>query len=211
MKLVIFGSTGSVGRHIVAQARDAGHVVTGFSRRDNAGDAAARPDRLVRGDVLDPFAVLEAVAGQDAVLVAVGAGRKGGVRARGTANVIAAMRHHGIRRLVCQSTLGAGESVGNLNFYWKYVMFGALLRPAFKDHQEQEALVRASGLDWTIVRPAAFTDGPIGGAYVHGFAPDVRDLTFDISRADVARFMLEQADNRGYLHSTPGLSYAKAA
>jgi uncharacterized protein YbjT (DUF2867 family) len=210
MKLVIFGSTGSVGRHIVAQARYAGHVVAGFSRRDHTGDPAARPDRLVRGDVLDPAAVLEAVAGQDAGLVAVGAGRKGGVRARDGKGHC---RHEASWGPEARLSVDARRrrERGNLNFYWKSMMFGALLRPAFKDHQEQEALVRASGLDWTIVRPAAFTDGPAGGGYVHGFAPDARDISLDISRADVARFMLEQADNRDYLHATAGLSYARAA
>lgn len=211
MKLVIFGSSGSVGRHLVAQARAAGHAVTGFSRHAAPAGAATPPDRQVRGDIHDPAAVAEAVAGQDAVLVVLGAGRKGGVRAAGTANVIAAMKQHGVRRLVCQSTLGAGDSVGNLNFFWKHVMFGALLRPAYADHQEQERLVRASGLDWTIVRPAAFTDGPLGGSYVHGFANDARDLSLSISRADVARFLLEQIESTAYLHASPGLSYARAA
>lgn len=210
MKLVVFGSTGSVGRHIVAQARAEGHVVTGFSR-GQATEPEFSPDALVQGDVLDPEAVAKAVAGQDAVLVALGAGRKGGVRAPGTANVIAAMKRHGVRRLVCQSTLGAGESVGNLNFFWKHVMFGMLLRPAYADHQAQERLVRDSGLDWTIVRPAAFTDGPVGGEYIHGFANDARNLSLDVSRADVARFMLEQLESTTYIHAAPGLSYALAA
>ena len=89
-----------------------------------------------------------------------------------------------------------------------WALFGLLLRPAYADHQEQERLVRASGLDWTIVRPAAFTDGPAGD-YVHGFPrptrPGVSHLK--IARIDVARFMLDQLKIDAYLRQTPGLSY----
>ena len=101
--------------------------------------------------------------------VALGAGRNGGIREAGTRSVVDAMRQSGVRRLVCQSTIGVGDSRGNLPLLWKYVMLGAVLRPAFQDHIKQVEVVRASGLDWTIVRPGAFVDGPAGGAYRHGF------------------------------------------
>ena len=64
-----------------------------------------------------------------------------------------------------------------------------------------------SDLDWTIVRPAAFTDGELTGAYRHGFPPTKRDLSLKISRADVAGFMLDQLTDDTYLRKTPGLSY----
>ena len=174
MKLIIFGSSGSIGRHLVSQAKAPGHEVTGFQRNPPTSDDNA-PHRMVQGDVLDAAAAAAAVAGQDAVLVVIGNGRKGGLRAPGTAHIIAGMQAHGVRRLICQSTLGAGDSAGNLDIFWKYLMFGLLLRPAYADHQEQERLVRASGLDWTIVRPAAFTDGPAGD-YAHGFPADKTGL-----------------------------------
>jgi uncharacterized protein YbjT (DUF2867 family) len=104
--------------------------------------------------------VSAAVKGHDAVLVVLGAGmsRKSRIRSDGTLNVIRAMQAHGPRRLIVQSTLGARDSWNTLNFWWKRVMFGALLSPVFRDHELQERLVEASGLDWTIVRPGAFTD-----------------------------------------------------
>ena len=208
MKIVVFGATGTVGRVLVAQALEEGHDVTAFTR-SGLFEAQSHPKLTVmKGDVLDPAAVKQAVEGQDAVMCALGAGRKGGVRAPGTANIIEAMRQSGVGRLICQSTLGAGESRGNLNFFWKYLMFGMFLRPAYVDHQMQEALLRNSGLDWTIVRPAAFTDGPRTGIYKHGFSTVTsRGLKLKISRADVADFMLAQLGSRAYLRQTPGLSY----
>jgi putative NADH-flavin reductase len=64
-----------------------------------------------------------------------------------------------------------------------------------------------SALDWTIVRPGAFTDGPRTGEYRHGFPPSDKAITHKVSRADVAEFMLKQLTDRSYLRRTPALSY----
>lgn len=207
MKALVFGATGSVGRHVVERGLARGYEVTAFVR-DPAGLGLEHGGlTVVRGDVLDPASVEEAVRGHEAVLCSIGAGRKGVVRSEGTRNIVRAMQEMGVRRLVCQTTLGAGESSGNLDFFWRRVMFGFLLRDAFADHERQEAHVRGSRLDWTIVRPAAFTDGGPTGAYRHGFPPDKRGLKLKISRADVADFMLDQLTGDSYVHRTPGLSY----
>lgn len=207
MKVIIFGATGSVGRKIVTQALDEGHAVTAFVRNPAKFNLNHPNLRLAQGDVLDQNSVDAAINGHEAVLCAIGAGRKGTVRAQGTANIIQAMNKHGVRRLICQSTLGAGDSAADLNFFWKYLMFGLLLRPAFADHQLQEQYIKDSNLDWTIVRPAALTDGPATHNYLHGFAHGQKKLALKISRADVADFMLEQLRNTRYLLQTPGLSY----
>ncbi|MDR2998188.1 MAG: SDR family oxidoreductase [Microbacterium sp.] len=207
MKIAVFGATGSVGRHVVRQAEGLGHEVTALVR-----DPVKLNDEsvaVVQGDVLDPVAVRDAVDGQEAVIVVLGAGRRGGVRGPGTRVIIDAMRDAGVQRLIVQSTLGVGDSRPNLPPVWRYLMFGLLLRPAYADHVEQEQHVRDSGLRWTIVRPAAFTDGPRTGVYRHGFGPDAEDLSSKISRADVADFLLGQLTSPSYVHRTPGLSYAR--
>lgn len=207
MKLLIFGATGTIGRRLVDRALSQGHQVTAFARNLSSLNQD-HPDLTCRtGDVLDRDAVADAVAGHDAVLIVLGAGRQGTVRSAGTRHVIEAMERHGVRRLVCQSTLGVGDSHALLNFFWKHIMFGLLLREAFADHEAQEALVRQSDLDWTIVRPAAFTDGPATGAYKHGSPLTDTNLTLKISRADVADFMLRQLSGDAYLRQSPGLSY----
>ena len=207
MKLLIFGATGSIGRHVVKQALEQGHTVTAFTRDAAKVDIKHDNLQVAEGDVLDAAAVEKVVPGHDVVLCALGAGRKGGVRAPGTRNIIGAMDKAGVRRLVCESTLGVGDSRGNLNALWKYVMFGLLLRPAYADHVDQERHVTESRLDWTIVRPGAFTDGPHTGEYQHGFPGTDKTTMLKISRADVADFMLRQLTDETYLHKTPALSY----
>lgn len=207
MKLIIFGATGSIGRQIVNQALSQGHAVTAFAREASRVGIEHPNLRIALGDVMDPLSVENAIQGHDAVLCSIGAGRKGSVRAEGTRNIINAMEKLGIRRLICQSSLGVGDSRGNLNIFWKYIMFGLLLRPAYADHVRQEDYVRRSNLDWTIVRPGAFIDGERTGQYRHGFPGTDKTLKLKISRKDVADFMLRQVFDTKYLCRSPGLSY----
>ena len=209
MKLIVFGATGTIGQKVVEQALAQGHQVNAFVR--DSAKLAMTHDSLgfTQGDVLDSVAVEQAIQGQDAVICVLGSGKqlKSQIRSEGTRTIIQAMEKTGVRRLICQSTLGAGESWANLNFYWKYVMFGFILRHVFADHEVQEMLVKQSRLDWTIVRPGAFIDGPSTGTYHHGFASGDRNLKLEISRADVADFLLKQLQSNQYLLQTPGLSY----
>jgi len=207
MKILIFGATGTVGRELVTQALEMGHTVTAFARDPSKLVISHASLKIIEGDVMDSAAVDRAVAGHDAVLIALGAGSKGQVRSMGTRNIIQAMQKSGTRRLVCLSTLGVGDSRGNLNFLWKYIMFGMLLRGAFADHVSQEEYVMRSGLDWTIVRPAAYTDGERTANYRHGFPATAKALKLKISRADVADFVLAQLADNSYVHMTPGVSY----
>lgn len=207
MKLIIFGATGTIGRHLVERALSQGHQVTAFARQPQELESDSQNLSLYTGDVFDQDTVADAVDGHHAVAIALGSGRKATVRSIGTKHIVAAMQRHGVRRLTCLSTLGAGDSRPLLNFFWKHIIFGLLLRDAYADHQAQEVCIRESGLDWVIVRPGAFTDGPATGAYRHGFLPTQKNLKLKISRADVADFMLAQLSGDAYLHQSPGLSY----
>jgi len=208
MKIIVFGATGTIGRLVTAELLARGHVVTAFARH---------PDRLplthenlvsAAGDALQPADVSRAMAGQDAAIVVLGAGaaRRSRIRSQGTLNVIRAMQAHGVRRLVVQSTLGARDSWDTLNFWWKRVMFGLLLAPVFRDHELQEQLVEASGLDWTIVRPGAFSDAPTARPAIEDVPLSARGLALKVNRGDLARFLGRIADDGSLAHRAVGLS-----
>ena len=209
MKLIIFGATGGVGRQVVEQALEQGHIVTAFARNPAKLDIGHPNLELFPGDVMELAAVEQAMQGQDAVVCTLGSGQKlsGTVRSEGTRHILQAMEKTGVRRLICQTTMGTGDSWESLNFYWKYIMFGFILRNVFADHQRQEHDVLQSSLDWTIVRPGAFIDGDRTGHYRHGFPGTDKTSKLKISRADVADFILKQVGDRSYLHQTPSLSY----
>jgi uncharacterized protein YbjT (DUF2867 family) len=192
MRLTVFGATGGVGRHIVAQALADGHTVRAMVRDPSRLEVAHSRLTVVQGDVLDAADAAAAVQGSDAVLVALGMPlfNRDGVRARGTANIVRAMRDHRVRRLVCLSVFGAGESWAMLPRLYRWVIGPVLLRHVIADHAEQEKIVAASGLDWVLARPGNFTDGERTRRYWHGAERPARRLKMNISRADVADFML---------------------
>jgi putative NADH-flavin reductase len=209
MKLLVFGSTGGTGRELLIQALNQDHSVTAYAR-DPAKIEDIQHSRLtvVRGDVLDAATVKSAVAGHEGILVAIGAGpKRTTLREEGTRNIVEAMQSTGVKRLICLSSLGVGDSRTNLPFFTRYVVVGIFLRHAFADHERQEAVVGRSSLGWTIVRPPHLKDGPRTRAYRHGFSTTDKRIKGWISRADVADFMLKQLVDDTYLHRAPGVSY----
>ena len=210
MRVLIFGSTGGVGRQLVAQALEQGHSVTAFARDPAALHIEHERLTVVQGDVMDAISVDSAVPGHDAVLAALGSPpwRNTAVRSEGSRHIIDAMDKAGVSRLISVSTLGAGDSWQTLPLKFK-VAFHTLLRNAFAAHQRQEIQITQSRLAWTIVRPGAYTDGGRTGVYRHGFPTTDKTITAEISRADVADFMLRQLADDRYLRATPGVSYSK--
>jgi len=206
-KIIVFGATSSVGIPILEQALTMGHQVTAFTRNPDSIVLRHTDLTIIKGDVLNKAQVDEAVASHDAVLCTLGAGRKGHLREAGTRNIVAAMQAHNVDRLICQSTLGVGDSSGNLTYFWKHIMFGLLLKSVLVDHRKQESVVAKANLNWTIVRPAAFTNGPLTKNYQHGFSAHKKNLTLKISRSDVADFMLKLINCDAYNEQAVGLSY----
>lgn len=187
MKLTIIGGSQGTGALLAGLALDAGHGVTVVSR----SGAAPAGARKVVGSATDPVVAREAVAGADAVVIAVG-GAKGVRRQRAevTRSIVAAMAESGSRRLVVQSSLGAGDSGAQLPLPLRLLMKVVLATP-LADHDEQESVVRSSALDWTIVRPTGLTTKPATGRWRAHEVGDGGKLGATIPRADVAAYLLE--------------------
>ncbi len=207
MKVIVIGATGTIGSLAVEQMLAAGHDVTAFSRNPAKLQIDNPNLTLLAGDVQNQAHVDAAVLNHDAVVVTLGSkSLTSPIRSEGTLNVIRAMQKAGVSRLICQSTLGARESWSNLNFFWKRIMFGGLLRVVFRDHELQERLVEASGLDWTIVRPGAFTDGPATGTFQEAFPPTLQGLKLKIARSDIAGFLTRLLTDQSYTHRSVAIS-----
>jgi putative NADH-flavin reductase len=165
---------------------------------------------IVSGDVLDSASVEAAVRGQDAVLCALGHKRwfyPTRILSEGTRNLIRAMENESVRRFVCETSLGVGDSWGRMGLYYTLFVGVFILPFYFFDKARQERVIRSSTLDWVIVRPGALTNGSKRGVYRQG--PEVGHWlwTVRISRADVADFMLNQVTSDAYLHQSPGVSW----
>lgn len=197
MRIVVVGASSGTGREIVAQGVARGHAMVAVSRRGCGVEGALD----VRADARTPEALTPALEGADAVVVTVGgASGSGRNRTEVTRGVLAAMAASGVRRIVVQTSLGVGDSGVHLGAVGR-VFASLVLRAALADHEEQEALVRASGFDATFVRPGGLTDGPASGQVAVG---EEGALTPRIARGDVAAFILDRVADP----SSIGRSYA---
>ncbi len=206
MHVAVFGATGGTGRQVVQQALAAGHRVTALVR--NPDRLGIRHDDLtvVVGDVLDADKVAQTLAGADAVVVSLGntANNPDYIVSQGTQVIVDAMRRLGRpKRIVVVSSLGVGESKDQVPFAFKMLMKTVLKKP-MEDKERQEAIVKASGLDWTIVRPGGLTDGPATGRYKAGVDPKI--MAGQVSRGDLAAFVLQQLTDDTYLHKAPAIT-----
>ena len=161
--VLVVGATGPTGREVVARAAARGHDVVALVRRRGGGAPTGARIETRQGDVLDPNSLKPALLGCDVVLCALGSGvslRPMTMLSTGTRNLIDAMKVAGVRRLVCITGVGAGDSRGHGGFVYDTLIRPTILRQVYRDKDRQEQVVRDSGLDWTIVRPAQLKDGP---------------------------------------------------
>jgi uncharacterized protein YbjT (DUF2867 family) len=178
MRLLVLGASGGTGRHIVAQAREAGHDVTAYTR-DRGSLTEATP------------ALGAALQGQDAVISAIGRGKSfksEQLIQRSLPGILSAMQAAGVRRLVFMSALGVGESMRDTPILARLFM-RTLLRDIYADKIIGDDLIRRSGLDWTIVQPSVLNDGPLTKRYRSGERLALRGMP-SISRADTAHFIV---------------------
>jgi putative NADH-flavin reductase len=209
MRVLIFGATGGTGRQLVEQALERNHAVTAFVR-----DPVKLPLRhpllqVVQGDIQRAETIQAAIPGHEAVLSALGTRSLGPTTLLSDAakEIVRAMEAHGVRRLLWESSLGVGETRGQLGPLYNWLLIPLLLRHVFADKERQEQILRSSSLDWTIVQPAALTNGPRTGVYRAGPRACAGRLFPRISRADVAHFMLEELAMRAHVRQTLTLCY----
>ncbi|GAA5023834.1 hypothetical protein GCM10011506_06960 [Marivirga lumbricoides] len=207
-RIVIFGATGGTGQELVKQALASGISVTAFARTPQKLKISHNKLKIIQGDVLNYDDVIHAVDQHDVIFCNLGApaSDKSNLRADGTANIVRAMEEKGIKRLICQTSLGYGDSKGVLPWYMKYIIVPFILKNAFQDHELQEVVIEKSQLDWTIVRPGNMTNGEMTGAYKQILKP-IERIKLKISRADVAHFMLNQIESNQYHRKKVGISY----
>ena len=208
MKIALFGATGRTGRQFLEQASAGGHDVTAVVRNPANLVGHSRLS-VVTADVMDPTAIGPLLAGHDAVVTAIGprqARTPTTVQTESTASILSAMRHTGTRRLVAVSNSGmitTGD--GPVSRTVAKPILRRLLRHTWADMRRMEDLVRATELDWTIIRPPMLTGGARTGTYRTAFDRDVRG-GIRVSRADLADAILRCLADPAFVHATVSIA-----
>lgn len=209
MKILVLGATGGTGRLIVGEAVAKGHDVVALVR-SKASAAGLAGAELVEGDARDEAALSRAIAGCDGVVSSLGTAispfREVTLLSTATRALVSVMARQHVGRLVCITGMGAGDSRGHGGLLYDRLFQPLLLRKVYEDKDRQEDIIRASALDWIIVRPTLLNDEPARGRIraltdlsgVHGGR---------IARADVADFVVRQLTADIWLHKAPLITW----
>jgi putative NADH-flavin reductase len=200
VKILVLGASGGVGTQLVRIAAERGHDVTAVARSRLEVPAGVR---LVVDDVQREGCLDEVIAGRDVVLSALGIRRKNqpnpwsplaspaDFTSATAQRIVAAMKRHGVRRVIAVSAAGVGDSRPGLNWMMRFFVGYTNVGANYRDLDRMEAVYAASGLDICCVRPTGLKDGPETGRIAQ-----IGSFPFNawISRADVARWMVEHVD-----------------
>lgn len=208
-KLLVLGTTGGTGRLIVSRAVAEGYEVTALVRSPEKG-ADIKGIKLAIGDARDETALRQALNGQDAVISSLGTPpspfKEVTLLSTATRALVEAMKAEGVSRLVAITGIGAGDSAGHGGFAFDKLILPLLLRNVYADKNRQEAVIRESGLDWTLVRPSVLNDRPGKGAL-----RALEDLSSfhggTIARSDVASFVVDELEARKWLRKSPLITW----
>jgi putative NADH-flavin reductase len=199
MRLLVLGATGRVGRLALEEALRRGHQVTALVRSpEKLADVSAI--KTVPGDALDRKAVAAAVAGQDAIIYALGAGnvRSTTLFSESTRVLLDEMQRQRVLRLLCVTGVGAGDTKGHGGFLYDWILYPLFTKGVYEDKNRQEVLIRDSQTDWTIIRPAPFRRRTPPGALRIVTRVDGVVLR-RISVSEVATFLLDEVEQNRHI------------
>lgn len=221
MHFLMIGGSGRIGQMVVQEALSREHKVTALIRKSSSLPAQ---DNLVivEGTPMNPediskAFVADASSSPTAVIVALSARRTSDspfaapspdtpprMMADSVANVISAMKEHGVRKIVINSAVGVGSSYDALNCLLKPVFNYSNMRLQMVDHNAVDVETRRAGVDFVLVRPCMMVEGP--PAEVKVYSDDGKGSGFmpKITRESVARFMVVDAlEGREYDGKSP--------
>ena len=208
MRVLIIGASKGIGLETTRQALDAGHHVCALARSVTAIAISNPSLEKMRGNALKTEDVEAALVGVDVVIQTLGVGlgemfRPVHLFSDATRVLIQAMKIQGVKRLICVTGYGAGDSRASISCLQR-LPFQIVFGRAYDDKSLQEQLIKESELDWTIARPGVLTSGPRTGHYqILSEASQWRNGI--ISRADVAEFLVRQIGDQTYIRKAPVL------
>jgi putative NADH-flavin reductase len=209
MRIAIIGASRGIGSELLKAAIEEGHEVTALVRDPATLNISTPGLKVIKGDILDSSSVAAAIAGQEAICVCIGippTRKPVDVFSRGTQNIIDAINKESNQKLILVTGIGAGDSKGHGGFFYDRILNPLLLATNYADKDRAESIVKASSVEWLIVRPGFLTNDPHTGTY--RAIENLSGVTAGkISRADVADFILKQLASPTYFGKTPLLMY----
>ena len=208
--VLIIGASRGIGLETVKAALEAGHSVRALARSARRIPVDHPKLKKIAGDALEMATVKRALTGVDVVTQSLGVSASPEIIlkptrlfSKATRVLVTAMEEAQVKRLICVTGFGAGDSRGRGGFLYS-AAFHLLLGRVYDDKDVQERIIRRSKLDWVIVRPVILTNGPKTNAYralvdPRGWTCGSRAPTWRISsssRSTTTRFCIRHRCSR---------------
>jgi len=216
MRILILGATGRTGRVLLHEALKRGHRVTVLISHKGALKINPELVEVYEGTPLNKFTLSDAMQGCDAILSTLNISRisdspwsklrtSKDFLSSSIKHIIEAATENNIKRVIITTAWGVAETRKDIPFWFRWLIDKSNIRYQYRDHEKQEVLLKASNLEWTIIRPVGFSDSEklreIKVSFNNQPKPSVT-----IARRNVARFMLNVLENNLYTRQIPVIS-----
>lgn len=121
--------------------------------------------------------------------------------------LVPVVNEQGLKRVIVCTALGVGETRKDIPFLFRLIVDHSNIGYVYQDHERQEAVLRNSDLDWTIVRPTGLTNSEKEEQIKESFGSGTK-LSNTISRKSVGRCMVEAVGNEALIGKAVGISKA---
>jgi putative NADH-flavin reductase len=216
MHILILGATGRTGRILLSEALKRGHRVTVLV--SHKGSLKINPDlvEVHEGTPLNKFTLTEAMRGCDAILSTLNISRVSDFpwsRLRTSKDFLSASMKHiieaandnHIKRIIITTAWGVAETKKDIPFWFRWLIDNSNIRYPYRDHAQQELLLKASDTNWTIIRPVGLTDSE-KEKEIKVTLNNKPKPSLTISRMNVALFMLDVLEKNLYCKQCPVIS-----
>lgn len=214
--ILLLGATGRTGKEVLHQALELGYYVTALVRDSSKIVLDSPLLKIIEGDTRLPSDLNRAIEGCGAVISCLNISRKSdfpwsplrtpeNFLSLTMRSLINTCKEHGVNRLIFTSAWGVGDSRPYTPGWFAWIIDNSNLSAAYLEHERQEAMVRNSGLNWTIIRPVGLVNRKKTKP-VRYFLNNEGKPAMTISRRDTARFILETLSDEKFYQTIPVIS-----
>ena len=216
MKILILGGTGRTGIQLIEEGLRRGHQINALVRYPEKLKSESSNLQVTKGTPSNIDDLRKAINGAEVVFNTLNISTSSNwpwaklrtpkdFISSSIRNMINLMHEERIKRIIVMSAHGAGDSITEVPGWFKLLISYSTMRYAYKEHGEQETLLKQSDLDWTAIRPMSLSNSQKAKEVMVSFG-GVPKPKRSISRRNVAKFMLDIAENNEYIGQTPTIS-----
>ena len=216
MKVLLLGATGRTGALILEELLQHGHIVHALVRDENKVKATSSALTVFEGSTLDGQALNAAMQGCEAIISALNISRHSdfpwsalrtpeNFLSATITKVISEANQHQIKRVIVISAWGVNETRTHIPWWFRWTIDHSNIKYAYRDHEQQEELLKQSDLDWTVIRPA----GLVNSAVIKPVKISLNNSpkpSLIISRKSVATFTINVLEQGLYVRQAPVIS-----